>query len=265
MPFGILDKGDDNNLQNMPFDRFIYWNGDVELTLQVTGTPFQQGLAVFYFYPLANGSTVDLENTPACHHLFLTPEMSTTSTMVIPFRYPRSYLNTYTKGASQESLGTATLRVFSPLQSIDQTSATITLYSSFPNASFTIPRPLQAEGVGASRVSNVYNIDSLVGDMPVQNGTSISTSADVMIPMDNPPICSGAIPQMPVFSGMSKCVGVEPTVSLQLNPKSMYRKPSYLFDAEELTIEYLCYRETMIRSKNWGLPMWQALICLNYL
>ena len=49
IPFGILDKGDDNNLQNMPFDRFIYWNGTVELTLQVTGTPFQQGLAIFYF------------------------------------------------------------------------------------------------------------------------------------------------------------------------------------------------------------------------
>ena len=41
-------KSDDNNLQNMPFDRFIYWNGTVELTLQVTGTPFQQGLAIFY-------------------------------------------------------------------------------------------------------------------------------------------------------------------------------------------------------------------------
>ena len=61
IPFGILDKGDDNNLQNMPFDRFIYWNGTVELTLQVTGTPFQQGLAIFYFYPLANCHNMDFE------------------------------------------------------------------------------------------------------------------------------------------------------------------------------------------------------------
>ena len=112
IPFGILDKGDDNNLQNMPFDRFIYWNGTVELTLQVTGTPFQQGLAIFYFYPLANGHNIDLENTPSCHHLFITPEMSTTRTLVIPFRYPRSYMNTYTCGDVQESLGTVTLRVF---------------------------------------------------------------------------------------------------------------------------------------------------------
>ena len=99
--------------------------------------------------------------------------------------------------------------------------------------------------------------------MHVQNGTTISTSAEAVIPMDNPPICSGAIPQMPVFPGMSKSVGVEPTVALQLNPKAMYRKPAFLFDPSELTIDFLCSREVLLRAEVGKLQTSQEKTYLN--
>jgi hypothetical protein len=48
VPFGLLSLGQSDNIQNMPFDRYTYWTGDVEVSLQINGQPFQQGLLAMY-------------------------------------------------------------------------------------------------------------------------------------------------------------------------------------------------------------------------
>lgn len=138
-PFGILGEGEQNNLQNMAFDRYNFWNGDVCLVFQINGTPFQQGLLAVYFVPLGDYE-FELANITAAQHVFVQPNNNTTATIRVPFRYYRSLLNTLARGT--ESIGTFKAVVYSPLAAADPTTVSVTMLSAFPDSKFHVPRPL---------------------------------------------------------------------------------------------------------------------------
>jgi hypothetical protein len=261
-PYGILNIGEKRNLQNMPFERYIYWRGDVELTVQINGNPFQQGYLVLYWYPLSNkASTLDIHSWTSCQHIVLTPRGNTTATIRVPYRFPRGALNTYALAEDDENLGQFALGVMSPLvQSGDVTAVEVTVYSSFPDSRFYLPRPLTAEGPrfiaegqGISRATYNYNISRVAGDVPIETTTAkMENAAQVDLPMDNPPLSSGAVPMVPAFSGMSKAIGLEPTTSFALHPSEMTRTHHDCFDPKETKVEYVLGLPGYLTSFNWS-------------
>jgi hypothetical protein len=141
LPWELLVAGNGDNLQNMPFERFSYFVTDVELTVQVNANPFQMGRIIVYFLPMTEVADIDLCNTLACDHILLDPQENTTGVLRIPYRFPRSVMNT--SASDTESLGIVAFRILSQLKSVDSKPATISVYSRFPDAKFTIPRPIQ--------------------------------------------------------------------------------------------------------------------------
>jgi hypothetical protein len=140
-PHGLIALGDPNNLQNIPFQRFIYFHTDVELSVSIAGSPFQAGLLCLSFTPFdtqARGGSTDATQMP---HVLLSPNRNPTGTLTIPFRFFRNVMNTYAD--SQELMGTFTLSVISPLNvNNDDIHVSINIFSRFLNAKFTIPRPV---------------------------------------------------------------------------------------------------------------------------
>lgn len=290
IPYGVLQLQSQTNIQNMPFKNFIYWTGTVCLTFQVNGQPFQQGLLCVYFMPLEVKDTSH-ENRTACQHFFLQPDTSTTYTMEIPFRFPRTVLNTYTfEGDSPESLGVVRVAVFGKLKT--GTNCTVTMYSSFKDSKFSIPRPIsvatsagtlyrpngnltrgfrplvrhgvtsnlvgQGQAASSNTVNNTYNVGDVAGDMPIQNSTKPSghtmtndVKADITA-MDNPPLAGGSIPVHSIYPSISKTVGVEPTTSMQLHPAAVDRQHRQAIDPGECSIEYLCKKKGLIARFDWS-------------
>jgi hypothetical protein len=259
VPHGLLEIGESRNLQNMPFERYIYWRGDVELTIQINGNPFQQGYLVLFWYPLSNEAQfLDIHNWTSCRHIVLTPRGNTTATLRVPFRFPRGALNTYAFGESDESLGSFALGVLSPLvQAGDTTMVEVSVYSRFPDSQFYLPRPLKsegaifmAEGQGISRATYNYNISHVAGDVPIET-TTAKMENEANLPMDNPPLSSGAVPMVPAFSGMSKAIGLEPTTSFAMHPALLTRSHNECFDSKETKIEWLLSQPGYLGSFNW--------------
>lgn len=104
----------------------------------------------------------------------------------------------------------------------------------------------QGATYSTSNITNDYHIGSVGGDMPNQSSTtarnSQSTTADVGLPLDNPPLSGGALPTYRQFSSMSKALGVEPTVSLQMDQMMLHRQPESFRDKRATTISYLAGR-----------------------
>nr|QVW10090.1 MAG: polyprotein [Basavirus sp.] len=283
VPFGLLNLGDSDNVQNMPFDRFLFWNGDVVLTFQVNGTPFMCGMLAIYFMPLASYEA-ELANVSTTNHVYLQPDQNNTVELRIPFIYFRTVMNTVAR--TTESLGTIFVTPMSPLSNIDGSNVTITLYSSFPGSKFSIPRPLPVQsrkavryyttvGVesssevllptqyvaeGASQSTNITNSYTNVGGtMPVSDVVNTATpdldfaadvKADMKIPvgLDNPPLASGALPVELAYPGFSNSYGVRPTRDLQLMPATFARQQCMIFDPAETRIDVNCMRPCLLTT-----------------
>lgn len=283
VPFGLLSLGDSDNVQNMPFDRFLFWNGDVKLTLQVNGTPFMCGMLAVYFMPLASYES-ELANISTTNHVYLQPDKNNTAELTIPFLYFRTVMNTVARRT--ESLGTVYITPISPLSSIGGEPVTISLYSSFHNSAFSIPRPLPVTnrrpkrfytvtGVqqsndlvlptefvaeGASQSTTVHNSYTNVGGtMPISDITNtpssdldfapdISTDLKIPVGLDNPPLASGAIPVEMAFPGFSTSYGVRPTRDLQLMPATFARQQCMIFDPAETRIDVNCMRNCLMTT-----------------
>jgi hypothetical protein len=278
LPFGLLSLGEPDNVQNMGFDRFVFWKGDIEISFQINATPFQQGLLVAYFVPLA-AYPVELANITTCSHVKIQPDQSSTYTLTIPYLYLRSVMNTIARDT--ESLGTLYVTPLSALSAIDNHEVTLTVYSAFPGSKFTIPRPLDAEpgrnkfytvtglesipemvsfegpfeaqgNVSSTSISNYWNAG---GDMPIEGISNNAAaeahqdlSADVKIPMplDNPPLASGALPMVQHFSSMAASHGVRPTTDLQLKPATLARQQMDIFNTAETKFETLLAHQTLL-------------------
>lgn len=146
-PFQILSLGSQSNIQNMSFERFIYWQGDVSLMLQVNGTPFLQGALALFWFPLGKcPTTYEREQWMALPHVVLNPHTASSVELTVPFQFPRSVLNTFAgidQSQEVENLGSFVVGVLSPLVATASDTVTVTIYSSFPNSKLTIPRPTQ--------------------------------------------------------------------------------------------------------------------------
>jgi hypothetical protein len=217
IPFGLLLTGEVENVQNMPFERFIYMVTHLQIFFQVNGNPFQQGLAVAYFAPLAtmSNSVPSLYNIYNYHHVRIQPNESATHCLNISTQWFRSVLNTFSGGLGGDSLGYVGIYIVVPFVSVNPGQAVITVSSRFGGTGFSIPRPLPsadfikrdkfavarftrlaqklgvrpesitnyvAEGAAGSKTTTttVYNIGDVVGSIPIQTeiGSSATASAE---------------------------------------------------------------------------------------
>lgn len=291
VPFGLLALGNVNNIQNMPFNNYIYFITDVEIAIQINGTPTQQGALIAYFAPLTTTHPYFV-NRPSFNHVFLAPNANTTTVLRIPYKFYRSAMNTYAGSFGTESLGNFRIDVWSPLVTGTlPTSCTVTIYSRFL-ARFTLPRPipgggemalnfggpvneevglinkdigdernieLHAQGASYSTISNntTYTISDIVGEVPVNtmNGGSSSASAEgslKAVPYDNPPVSGCSVPTMPLFSSLSKCNGLEPTVTLGMHQKQLCREPDSFRDVGETRLESIFGTRGYLTSFTWA-------------
>nr|ANA09091.1 polyprotein [Posavirus strain 9043] len=266
LPQGILGQGPSDSIQNMPFKNYMYWRGRVEVALQINGNPFQQGLLCAFFYPLSSrGSELNILNWTQCQYIMLRPGNSSVVTMEIPFRYPRSYIQLSGSTLPGEDLGTFVVGVFSPLLTTAQDSVTVSVYSAFKGNEFRMPRPMswaksgraiiggeewQAQGNNMSTVNNTYDISNVAGSVGAQSDGHIGT-VQASMPMDDPPLSGGSVPVHQTFSSMSKTVGLEPTVPLQLHPVAADRHHREFFDPEEQTISWIMDRPFVFKRFHW--------------
>lgn len=211
-PFELLSLGNQNNIQNMPFENYIYFVADTDVAIQVNGTPTQQGLLVAYYTPL-NSTKVQYDNVASFPHVFLTPNDSSTKILTLPYTFFRSAMNTYAGALGTEYTGKIYIDVYSPLSTGSlPTSCTVTLYTRF-RGKFTIPRPVPAESgaeelvfgrgerrnyatlkrepelsdasdpilkaqgatYSTSSVKNNYTISDVAGNIPIENRVGVST------------------------------------------------------------------------------------------
>lgn len=270
VPFDLLELGNQNNLQNMAFQRMMYFSSDVELTFLINGNPFSQGGLISYFLPLTGPSAVVNEkNLRMNSHVLLFPNVNTTATLMIPFIFYYNVMNTLSGESGIDTLGTLRVVVLSELKNASPAPVTVSIFTRFINPRFSLPRPLvtseapaltfQAEGnTSSSEVNNyVVNTNSVVGSMPLESGLSstatqsVGTDLGLTIPMDNPPLVSGSIPVHQVFSGMSKTVGVEPTVAMQFHPQTMFREPYDFTAISESSFESIMGKTGIMSRATW--------------
>lgn len=254
LPWGLLQLGNQNNIQNMPFNNFIYFVGDLELTFQVNGTPTQAGLLTAYHVPLYNG-TPRLEEWTTFNHVLLSPADNSTKKLYVPFRFWRTAMNTFAGPSGEETLGKLNIGVTAPLSSLGVTTASITIFSRFVNAKFSIPRPLAVAQGNSSSTKVTYNIQKVCGDMPSEAKIDNNNSAKVKAkaaPMDNPPITGCSLPIAPIFPSMSKNKGLEPTVSMQHDPTMMNREAHLLTDPSVTDINSILGRKYLWRWDTWA-------------
>jgi hypothetical protein len=263
IPWELLALGNQNNIQNMPFDNFIYFVIETTLTFQLNGLPNQGGALIAYFVPLSTSTTFDMDSRTLFDHVFLIPSANTTNQLTIPFKFWRSAMNTFAGGLGTESLGRLRIDVYSGLTSQAASSCEVTLYSQF-KGKFSIPRPVASDAGSESQVatgkkgvrltpnedglfvaqgnssSTTYNISKVAGDVPIEHkddmGVHLDAQMDSGLPFDNPPLAGGGVPVTQQFPSMSKSVGLEPTHQLQLHPEMMMREPHMICDPLEIDI-----------------------------
>lgn len=255
IPFGLLTLLDDHNLQNMPFEHTMYSVPDVEILFQVNGTPMQQGLLVAFFTPF-DTTVPSIYQAFANEHALISPNGSVTTTLTIPFRHFTNALKNQAGlgGELFENMGSLWLMVASPLTTISTpTTVDVTLYSRF-KSEFYLPTPAIAESNLVAQGGNqsvAYNIEHVVGNIPIQNNpsntNSTETEVSATIPLDNPPLGSGAVPVMQQFSGMSTICGVEPTVVMGEHPATLCRQPDTLRSLAETNIEEILKKRNYLR------------------
>lgn len=116
-----------------------------------------------------------------------------------------------------------------------------------------------AQGPSYSKIENNTTISgsTIAGNVAPEHSTSQShehtneTSTDLSIPMDKPGLVSGGVPTFHTYSGMSKCVGYNPSVGLHYHPEETHREPDTLFDASEMFFENIFARKGIIGFQNW--------------
>ncbi|ASH99194.1 polyprotein [Pansavirus 2] len=259
-PMGLLSMESSTNVQNMAFQNYTFWRGSCVLHVSINGNPFQQGLLCVYFYPLSEkGDSLPIENWPCTTHVFLRPGFSNNVELSIPYRYPTDFLRLAPQGNhTQRDLGTFVIGVYSPLSNAESESVTVTFYSSFPGSRFHTPktRSWRAQGQGHSTVNQnyYYDIRDIAGSVGIEaasDASGMTQSNELDMPLDNPPIASGMVPTAPVFAGMSKTVGLEPTVSMELHPVAMDRFHKNCFNPEELTTKWTLGLPFLLTRFDW--------------
>lgn len=287
LPYQLLGMGDQNNLQNMPFQNFLYSAPDIEIKIQINGTPTQCGCLIAYFVPLSDVN-LDWPNYTMMDHVKLDPSINPTAVLRIPFCYWRSYLDNQMSHDLPRTTGWFHLKVYSPLSAVTSpTDCGVTIYSKISTES-RIPRAIAASasntrptygfttGTGAkagnlytsdttfvaqgstistTSVANEYHVGTVAGSMPSEQVVSVgdaSTDADAtIVPLDNPPLVGGSIPTGLQFSSLSKANGVEPTVGMGLHPQELSRQPLMFRNPSDTSIGALLGRFGRLTNFTW--------------
>jgi hypothetical protein len=292
LPYGVLGMGDQANIQNMGFQNFQFSEPDVEIMVQLNGSPTQAGCLVVYFTPL---SSVDPQfvNWVGLPHMKLSPCDNPTGVLRIPFRYWRTMLDNQLAHDASISTGYLRMGVYSPLVSLSSPqNCGVTMFSRFVTTQ-RIPRVLPpsqtndrprygftrgtgslagqllssdttwvAEGgnVSTTNVQNTYSVGDVAGNMPIEGNTKIGGNTQSLdqkmdvsaVPLDNPPVVGGGIPMVQQFPSMSKTNGPETTTGLYLHPQEMFRQPFSFRDSEETTIANLLARQGRVFNFGWN-------------
>lgn len=200
MPFGMLAQGQPSNLQNMPFERYLYARCDFEVVLQIAGTPFHQGALIAILEPLQACDEVEdrsggfrmanpVPSWTFYNHVILAPNTSTTATIRSPFFFEKDWMNTRI-GPKNGYWNPVCLKiaVLSKLLTGPDgiSDIPINVYSRFPNLKVAIPKPVGTQTTreilpSFSRVDRIaFNStpddDDIPGDVTfVAQGNHVST------------------------------------------------------------------------------------------
>lgn len=246
LPFGALDKGQQQNLQNMPFERYLYLRHDVEVTIQIAGTPFHQGTIVAVLVPakLMDAAqpnvggyrySTDAFAYTFYNHVLMSPNTSTTATLKLPFVWFRDWIISTKK----ENFATLDICVLSPLNTGKDgaSEVTVSVFTKFPNLKCRVPRPYATSGTRlagdlltrpvpdmepspqpdefeaqGNRIStnNTYQLSNIVGDVPLNTSNKQSATASVEA---NPNVSALPLDNPPVCSGSLPVYDVFPSRS----------------------------------------------------
>jgi len=140
-----------NSVSSAPFYSFVYWRGDIEIDVQVLGSPFHAGKLMATFLPLRGSGVFSGQNNPVANfasimvnptlHLF--PNTNSYGKLYIPFNSVVKYLNLL--GSSgyyyPQVLGTLVVYVMNPLTASagSSTSVSVSVFSKFVNSEFKVP------------------------------------------------------------------------------------------------------------------------------
>jgi hypothetical protein len=120
----------------IPFQLFTYWRGDVELEIQVVGTPFHQGVVMATFVPLTTtafslstwGQTKNFAALSVNQSTYLYANANSSVKMVIPYNHPQSYISPRQSNPTElDSLGNLYLTVLNPLAAATSSSTTLNI------------------------------------------------------------------------------------------------------------------------------------------
>jgi hypothetical protein len=277
VPKEILSLGGSQNAQNMPFDKFIYFHSNLELMFQISGSQFQCGRLIVAF--VEGVGKVDAVKIQVDHlffgpHITLSPNDNTSAILKIPFSWFRTCMNTFAMSFGQEMFGTVIVAIQTPLTvSTDQTTAIVSMYSSFPGARFAHPRPyLTAQGNTVSNVKNRYNYEfnrgsKIGGNVPLNlhdekmskvdmTGPTVNVPVEVglgsAIPMDAPNVNVEPIPTVPVQPSLSNTSGPRLTHRMDMAHCLIDTHHISMEDPNETNIASLCGRFCYLRSVEWN-------------
>lgn len=285
IPFDVLGQGDQHNLQNMAFQNFLYSEPDVEITIQINGSPTHCGMLCLFLVPLID-VVPDVNTWPSMTHVMVNPNVNTTATVVLPFKYWKSLLDNQDSHYAINSIAWVKLGVYSPLvtKSLPSTCGVV-VFSRFKTRVY-IPRQMApapnntrpvygftagtgakigniyaadttfiAQGnISSTNVTNTYSMGDVAGSVPNETTMEIGGQAaegKLTVPMDNPPIVGGGIPTVAQFPSMSRSNGPVPTTGMSLHPQEMSRQAMLTRDPLETNIAALCAREGRLLNFSW--------------
>jgi hypothetical protein len=257
-----------------PFEVFQFWRGDVELQIQVIGTPFHQGKIMAIFFPLLNAaqaaaqmSAMSFESWMVNPTLHLMPNTNSVGVMTIPYNNVQKYIDLSQANAPStvNRLGTLVLVVMNRLELASTASDTVTVsvQSRLMNSEFKVPRvsqPITAFGFAQSSI--VPKIKNTL--VNVASG-ALSKLADTLLPdsivgdalsfvgsfLDKPtnPIITDAVRVQPI-GRMNFTTGVELIDKLTLQPDHTACSTEHTFGTyvDEMDFEYLKKKETYLGS-----------------
>jgi len=263
-----------NNV-DYPFRMFHYWNGKIQLHLQVTGTPFHQGTCILVYLPcvpLGSRATEILANPCSLtvnQHIMVHANTSTSACLSIPFINPAEYIDLYSDSGSSDgvagkTLGSVHLLVFNPLQAATSstTQLNVSLFARFIDNNFKVPRrtaeitlfstPAPFPSVGSSRVFKAQSLGSIVQKALPKNIVADSIDALVGVVGLDAPTDPNHASSMKMISTqhLNNSVGVQNLDKFTLDPSVMQQIVPRTFgvDVNEASFQYLKSKYSFLGS-----------------
>jgi len=245
-----------------PFQKFCYWNGDVEIKVQVQSTGFVCGKLIVVLAPFCDPARASYLQLPSLVSMSVAPNVTimagntTEVTMLIPYAHYKNYLNTDGEtGDPFALLGTVSIVVFNKLRvaagSVNY--CTVNVYSRFRNSDFQMLRPPPAEGYvsfirhGAT-MSIAKNVSGVLND--VTDAVS-RVGAVAEYGLDAPNVGAN---YTPVFQRAAPMLNHSTNVHY-MNVMDMHPGQQSLVDAKdvastipECTLSYLLKKQSFLNS-----------------